>query len=234
MPASKRRRAAAVKRAPAAAVAPASEPEVVTPPPEARRAPARARANTDPDNEPRWNQLGYLVLLGLTFAVQLPVGALIHGVSHANLLIIDLFFFQPQYVLLACFLMMPLARYLTKQPRPLRLLESLSLGAVYALLALLLSTVFVHPANASISNEQFVKQLQVGDGLRIAFSDVLALFGAVAFFPGINRMLGAPGRRARQRMIARNAAGSRPGAARSNRPKSGAKPAGRTTPKKPR
>jgi hypothetical protein len=91
----------------------------------------------------------------------------------------------------------------------------------------------VHPASSSISNQQFVKQLQVGDGLRIAFSDVLALFGAVAFFPGINRMLGAPGRRARQRMIARNAA-ARPGAARGNRPKSAAKPVDRTASKRPR
>jgi hypothetical protein len=192
---------------------PAPEPEVVTPPPAApaRVAPARLRSNTDPDNEPRWSPLGLLVLLCLAFALQLPIGALTHLISPVNLLIVDLFFFQPQWVLLACFLMMPLARILTRQPRPLRFLESVSLGAVFALLALLVSTVFVHPANSSISNTQFVRQLQVSDGLRIAFSDVLALLGTVAFFPGINRFLGAPGRRARQRMLARGAPAPRGG-----------------------
>jgi hypothetical protein len=229
VPASKRRRAAAAKRV--AAVPAVSPAEVETPRPAtperavpARAAPARGRSNPDPDSEPRWSQLGLLVLLALTFALQLPIGALIHATSHTNLLIVDLVFFQPQYVLIACFLMMPVARILTKQPRALRLLESLSLGAVYALLALLLSTVFVHPASGSISSAQFIKQLQFSDGLRIGFSDLLAVFATVAFFPGINRMLGAPGRRARQRMIARGAPGTRPDAPRGARAKSTPRP----------
>jgi hypothetical protein len=201
MPSKKRRRPAAARPGtePAAVVAPQAE---ATPKTRARR------SNTDPDNEPRWTQQGLLVLLALVFVVQIPIGLLIHATAHTNLLIIDLFFFQPQYVLLACFLAMPLARIITRQPRSLRLLESLSLGAIYALLTLLLSTVFVHPASGSLSTEQFVKQLQVSDGVRIAFADVLALFGAVVTYPGINRLLGAPGRRARQRMLRRSQAGS--------------------------
>jgi len=221
VPASKRRRASSARRAPAEA--PAPHPEVVAPRAVQTARPARAPSNTDPDNEPRWSPLGLLVLLALAFALQLPIGTLIHVTSHSNLLIIDLFFFQPQYVLLACFVMMPVARILTRQPRAFRLLESLSLGAVYALLALLLATVFVHPASGSISSDQFIKQLQVSDGVRIAFGDVLALLGTVALFPSVNRILGAPGRRARRRMLQRSVAGSRPGTPRDRRPKTGAK-----------
>jgi hypothetical protein len=217
MPSKKRRRPTAARTGPepAAVVAPQAEATPKT----------RARpSNTDPDNEPRWSQLGLLVLLALVFVVQIPIGLLIHATAHTNLLIIDLFFFQPQYVLLACFLAMPLARIITRQPRSLRLLESLSLGAIYALLTLLLSTVFVHPASGSLSTEQFIKQLQVSDGVRIAFADVLALFGAVVTYPGINRLLGAPGRRARQRMLRRSQAGSQQPVPKGRRPKNATRP----------
>ncbi len=222
MPASKRRRAAASRRtaamespaAPTAIPDPVVAPQRQQPAASRRARVVRATASTDPDEEPSWSPLGLLALLTLVFAIQLPVGAVIHLISHANLLIIDLFFFQAQYVLLASFLAMPIARILTHQPRPLRLLESLSLGAVYALLALLLTTVFVHPNTGSVSSDQFMRHLQVGDGLRIAFSDVLALFGTVAFFPSINRVLSAPGRRARRRMVQRGAPGPRAGGAR--------------------
>ncbi len=223
MPASKRRRAAASKNQKAAVAAPPAE--VVTAPAARPSRPAPARSNTDPDNEPRWTPLGLLVLLSLAFAVQLPIGALIHLISHTNLLIIDLFFFQSQYVLLACFLMMPVARIVTRQPRTLRWLESLSLGAVYALLAVLLASVLVHPnTSGSVPRDHFIKSLQVSDGLRIAFGDVLALFGTVAIFPRINRVLGAPGRRARRRMLQRSAPGARPGRGSDRSSKRGAKP----------
>lgn len=225
MPASKRRRAAAARRLPAAVAAPPAE--VVTPPPVRPSRPSRPApvpSNTDPDNEPSWTPLGLLVLLALAFAVQLPIGALIHLIAHTNLLIIDLFFFQSQYVLLACFLMMPVARIVTRQPRALRWLESLSLGAVYALLAVLLASVLVHPNSGSVPRDQFIKSLQVSDGLRIAFGDVLALFTTVAFFPTINRVLGGPGRRARRRMLQRSAAGSRPGRGSDRSSKHSAKP----------
>lgn len=215
MPASKRRRAAASRRTqvPAEPAAPVAGPVAADDAPAARPRPQPRRASTsttDPDAEPRWDARGFATLLGLAFLVQLPIGAITHVIAKGNLLIIDLFFFQPQWVLLGCLLTMPLARRVARQPRPLRLLESLSIGAVYALLALLLATVFVHPSGGSLSTDQFIKQLTVNDGLRIAFADVLALAGAVALFPSVNRLLGAPGRRARRRMVERSARGSRP------------------------
>ena len=157
-----------------------------------------------------WSGTGLLALLGLAFILQIPVGAIIHLTSHTNPLIIDLFFFQPQYLVIACVLVMPLARRLTGQPRNLRLLESLSLGVMYALLALMLGTVFVHPATASQSTDQFIRNLKLSDGLLIALSDVIALFGTVTLYPGFSRLLGAPARRARARMLERNAAARRP------------------------
>ena len=157
-----------------------------------------------------WTATGLLALLGLAFVVQIPVGVLINVTSHTNPLIIDVFFFQPQYLVIACVLVMPLARRLSGQPRNLRLLESLSLGVMYALLSLMLGTVFVHPATAAQSTDQFIRNLKLSDGLLIALADVIALFGTVALYPGFSRLLGAPARRARARMVARTEAGGRP------------------------
>ncbi len=78
-------------------------------------------------------------------------------------------------------------------------------GAAGAAKSPVLATVFVHPNNGSGTSNQFIRHHQVSDRLRIAFSDVLALFGTVAFSPSINRLLGAPGRRARRRMVKRGA-----------------------------
>jgi hypothetical protein len=150
-----------------------------------------------------WTGTGLLALLGLAFIVQIPVGAIIHATSHTNPLIIDIFFFQPQYLVVACVLVMPLARRLSGQKRNLRLLETLSLGVMYALLSLMLGTVFVHPASAAQSTDQFIRNLKLSDGLLIALSDVLALFGTVTLYPGFSRLLGAPARRARARMLER-------------------------------
>ena len=172
----------------------------------ARRSPPARFA--DSTGETRWSSTGLLVLLGLAFLVQIPVGVILHVTQHANPLIIDLFLFQPQYLVVACVLVMPLAKKLTAQPRNLRLLESLSLGIMYALLSLILGTVFVHPANAAVSTDQFIKQLKLSDGLLIGAGDVLALFGTATLYPGFSRLLGAPGRRARARMLARNAQGT--------------------------
>jgi hypothetical protein len=196
--AKRRRRPAASKRAGAVAqpvVAP--EPEVV---PTRQRRPAR---KPDPLGDTRWTPTGLAVLLGLAFILQIPIGAVVHVTSHANPLIIDLFFFQPQYLVVACVLVMPLARRLSHQSRNLRLLESLSLGIMYALLSLTIATAFVHPANNSVSTDQFVKHLSLGDGLLIAVGDVLGLAGTVALYPGFSRLLSAPGRRARARILER-------------------------------
>jgi len=145
----------------------------------------------------------------MAFLVQIPVGVISHTISPANPLIIDIFLFQPQYLVVACVLVMPLARRVTAQTRNLRLLESLSLGIMYALLSLMLGTVFVHPASASVSTDQFVKHLTLGDGLLLGVGDVLGLFGTAVLYPGFSRMLGAPARRARARMLERSAAGGR-------------------------
>jgi hypothetical protein len=145
-----------------------------------------------------------IALLGLAFLIQVPVGAIIHLTSHTNPLIVDIFFFQPQYLVVACVVVMPLARRLTGQARNLRLLESLSLGVMYALLSLMLGTVFVHPATAAESTDQFIRNLKLSDGLLIALSDVIALFGTVTLYPGFSRLLGAPARRARARLQTRN------------------------------
>ncbi len=167
-----------------------------------RRRPASAAGDL---RDVPWSARGLLALLGLAFILQIPIGLVIHLTSHTNPLIIDIFFFQPQYLVVACVAVMPLARRLTGQPRNLRLLESLSLGVMYALLALMLGTVFVHPASAAESNDQFIRNLKLSDGLLIALSDVIALFGTVTLYPGFSRLLGAPARRARARMLQRTA-----------------------------
>jgi hypothetical protein len=199
----KRRRPAAARTTTAARAAAATpEPEVVP----TRR--GRSPANTDPDNEPTWNRTGLLVLLALVFVLEVGIGAVSHAIGHRQrLLIVDLFFFQAPFVLPACVILMPAAKYLTHQPRTLRFLESLSLGAVFALLSLVLVTVFVHPAvPGSLSTDQYIDRLQAGDAVGIVLADVLAMLGTVQLFPGIVRMLGAPGRRARKRMLQRSAA----------------------------
>jgi hypothetical protein len=218
MPAKKRRRRAPATRTPAVAETAVAEP-VAAP---ARR--FRPVSKADADRDARWNATGLLVLLGLVFLLQIPIGVIINITSHTNPLIIDVFFFQPQYLVLAAVLVMPLARRISGQPRNLRLLESLSIGIMYALLSLMLVSVFVHPASASMSAEQFLKQLKLSDGLLIAVGDVLALFGTVALYPGFSRLLGAPGRRARARMLERSAAGPRATAPPSRAATGGAKP----------
>ena len=173
-----------------------------------------------------------LVLLGLVFLLQLPIGVVINLTSHTNPLIIDVFFFQPQYLVVACVVMMPLARRLTGQARNLRLLESLSLGVMYALLSLMLSTVFVHPANA-VSTDQFIRNLKLTDGLLIGLSDVIALFATVTLYPGFNRLLGAPGRRARARLQQRTGAAPVPAASAGRKaPSRAAASKGKTGPKR--
>ncbi len=214
--ASKKRRRPVKSAPPVVQPAIAPEPQVV-----GRR---RAQPVRSPDrSDAGWNSTGLLVLLALVFILQIPIGAIIHVISHTNPLIVDLFFFQPQYLVVACVLVMPLARRLTAQPRNLRLLESLSLGIMYALLSLMVGTAFVHPANSSISTDQFIKQLQLRDGLLIALSDVLALVGTVALYPGFSRLLGAPGRRARARMIGRTETASASRKPSDRSPKGGAK-----------
>jgi hypothetical protein len=202
MASKKRRRRPATARTVPVAVEPAVAPAVA--PATALARPRRRAAEPLPDaRDVPWGTRGLLALLGLAFLLQIPIGLVIHLTSHTNPLIIDVFFFQPQYLVVACVVVMPLARRLTGQPRNLRLLETLSLGVMYALLSLMLGTVFVHPASAAQSTDQFIRNLKLSDGLLIALSDVIALFGTVTLYPGFSRLLGAPGRRARARMVQR-------------------------------
>jgi hypothetical protein len=181
-----------------------------------------AKARRSALDESHWSRFGLLALLAMTFGAQLIVGLVFHLIGHRQrLLIVDLFFFQAPFVLAGCVLLMPLAKVVTHQPRMLRMLESLSIGAVFALLALLLTSFFVHPAVAgALTTDQLIDQLKTTDALGILLADVLAMLATVQLFPGLQRILSAPGRRARQRMLERRAApGPRGGATSKDRAK---------------
>lgn len=211
----KQRRAAAAARA--ARSAPVAQAPVQPAVRELEvRTAARQRgrpAGRPPDDEPRWSRVGLLVLLLLTFAAQLVVGAVTHLLGHRQrLLVVDLVFFQAPFLMAGSVLLAPLAKYLTHQPRRLRLLESVSLGALFAVLALLLLSVFVHPAvSAKATQEQLIDHLTLRDAMGIVLADVLAMLGTVQLFPGLQRVVTAPGRRAQRRLLERRtAAGQRP------------------------
>jgi xanthosine utilization system XapX-like protein len=164
-----------------------------------------------------------LTLLAMSFVAQMIVGLVFHLIQHRQrLLVVDLFFFQAPFVLAACVLLMPLAKVVTHQPRMLRMLEALSIGAVFALFALLLTSLLAHPATGStaLTTDQLIDKLTVNDALGIVLADVLAMLITVQLFPALQRILSAPGRRARARMLERRAAaGSRGAAASKDRAK---------------
>jgi hypothetical protein len=169
--------------------------------------PRPAWAGVASDDESHWSRWSLLVLLALTFAAQLVVGAITHIIGHRQrLLVVDLVFFQAPFVLAGAVLLMPLAKLITHQPRMLRLLEALSLGALFALFALLLTSVIVHPTvTSSASADQLIDQLKSNDALGIAVADLLAMLVSVQLFPGLQRILTAPGRRARRRLVEKRA-----------------------------
>lgn len=214
----KRRRPAAPRttrrapspRAPAeAAAAPVTAP------------PARTRRSAL-DDERHWSRFGLLALLAMSFVAQMIVGLVFHLIQHRQrLLVVDLFFFQAPFVLAACVLLMPLAKVVTHQPRMLRMLEALSIGAVFALFALLLTSLLVHPAaSTALTTDQLIDRLTVNDAVGTVIADVLALLVTVQLFPSLQRLLSAPGRRARARMLERRAeSGSRSAAASKDRAK---------------
>ena len=214
MPAKKRRRPTPAQRA-AAKLAPAVAPAPETTARAKPATPGRGRPAGRPAvDEAKWSRLALFELLMLAFALQLVVGLITHLIGHRQrLLIIDLLFFQAPFVMAGCVLAAPLAKRLAHQPRGLRLLESLSLGAVFALLALLLTSVLVRGSNsASLTADQYIDRLTSGDALGIGVADVLAVLAAVQLFPGLQRILSAPGRRAQRRLLERRAAGQTKGA----------------------
>ncbi len=217
----KRRRPAAPARPARRAGAARAPAEVVVAPVTAPAAKVRRSAL---DDESHWSRFGLLVLLAMSFAAQLVVGLVFHLIGHRQrLLVVDLFFFQAPFVLAGCVLLMPLAKVVTHQPRMLRMLESLSIGAVFALFALLLTSIFVHPAvSGALNTDQLIDKLATKDALGIVLADVLAMLVTVQLFPGLQRILSAPGRRARKRMLERRAdSGSRGAAASKDRAKAG-------------
>jgi ABC-type transport system involved in cytochrome c biogenesis permease subunit len=175
------------------------------------------------DDESHWSRFALLALLAMAFAAQLIVGLVFHLIQHRQrLLVVDLFFFQAPFVLAACVVLMPLAKVVTHQPRMLRMLEALSIGAVFALFALLLTSLLVHPATGSttLTTDQLIDRLTINDALGIVLADVLAMVVTVQLFPSLQRILSAPGRRARARMLERRAEpGSRSSAASRDRAK---------------
>jgi hypothetical protein len=219
----KRRRPAAPRTAKRATTARAPVEAVVAPVP-TRAAKVRRSAL---DDESHWSRFGLLTLLAMSFAAQMVVGLVFHLIGHRQrLLVVDLFFFQAPFVLAGCVLLMPLAKVVTHQPRMLRMLEALSIGAVFATFALLLTSLFVHPAaSGSPTADQLIDKITANEALGILLADVLAVVVTVQLFPGLQRLLSAPGRRARKRMLERRAAaGSKGGTAAKQPAKAGTRP----------
>jgi hypothetical protein len=214
----KRRRPAAPRTPRRATPARASVEPVVAP----VTTPAAKVRRSALDDESHWSRFGLLTLLAMSFAAQMVVGLVFHLIGHRQrLLVVDLFFFQAPFVLAGCVLLMPLAKVVTHQPRMLRMLEALSIGAVFATFALLLTSLFVHPAvSGSPTADQLIDKITANEALGIVLADVLAVVVSVQLFPGLQRLLSAPGRRARKRMLERRAgSGSRSAAASKDRAK---------------
>jgi hypothetical protein len=245
VPASKRRRAA-TRLASASRVTPAAAAETVapvaveTPAPEAAHKAkrrlwpqpdvtrARSPAVPVPGADRTWGRVALVVLLALVMALEMLVGLALHFAFHRNrLILVDLFFFNAVLALPATMLLSPLVKRLMHQHRHLRLLESLSLGAVYALVVTLVTLTFLHPPSlpSNATADQLMDALRIGDIPGIVLADLLAIVVTAQIYPGLNRLVTAPGRRAKQRMAAR---GGRPAAKRSAAPRGR-----RTTPDPP-
>jgi hypothetical protein len=217
----KRRRPAAPRTTKRAVAARAPAEPVAAPVASATVAapPSRPRRRSALDDESHWSRFGLLTLLAMSFVAQVIVGLVFHLIQHRQrLLVVDLFFFQAPFVLAACVVLMPLAKVVTHQPRMLRMLEALSIGAVFALFALLLTSLLVHPAATSnvtppLTTDQLIDRLTVNDALGTVLADVLAMVVTVQLFPALQRILSAPGRRARARMLERRAQSGPRGAA---------------------
>jgi hypothetical protein len=218
----KRRRPAAPRTAKRATTARAPIEAIVAPVP----TPA-AKVRRSALDESHWSRFGLLTLLAMSFAAQMIVGLVFHLIQHRQrLLVVDLFFFQAPFVLAGCVLLMPLAKVVTHQPRMLRMLEALSMGALFATFALLLTSLFVHPpVSGSPSADQLIDHITANEALGIVLADVLAVVVSVQLFPGLQRLLSAPGRRARTRMLERRAGSGPKGATAAKQPaKAGTRP----------
>lgn len=220
MPASKRRRAATRMAATSRATPVAAEVEapVAVETPDAVVRKAKRRLWPQPDaTRPRrpavpadaftWGRVALAVLLALVMVVEMIIGLVLHFAFHRNrLILVDLFFFNAVLALPATMVLSPLVKRLMNQDRQLRLLESLSLGAVYALVVTLVTLTFLHPPSLppNATADQLMDALRIGDIPGIVLADLLAIVVTAQIFPGLNRLVTAPGRRAKARVEARN------------------------------
>ena len=205
MPASKRRladqRKAAALRAPEAAE-PVPEPVIETPQPKPARPVRQKYVETDPAYV-MWPRAALMALLASVFAVQVLFGLVQHFIWHRNRLIwTDLFFANSFLLLGATVVLAPILKYLLKLPRQLRWLESLSLGAVYALVVTLLTLTLIHsvPAAKNPTADDILNALGNGDVPGMVIADTFGIVFAAQIFPGLSRLITAPGRRAKARL----------------------------------
>ena len=160
-----------------------------------------------------WGRVALLLVLALVLVVEMIVGLVSHYISHrSRLILVDVFFFNSVLALPAALLMAPLVKLLTHQQRHLRFLESLSLGAVYALTVTLITLAFLHPTNlpANATADQLMDALHSSDVPGLVLADVMAMVITVQVYPALNRLITRPGRGARERLEART---TRPDAA---------------------
>ena len=238
MPASKRRiadaRAAAAARAQNAE--PEPEPVVVEPEPEKPekpakpvRAPRQRYVETDPKYIP-WPRAALMALLTAVFLLQAIIGLGQHFIFHRNRLIwIDLFFPNAILLLVGTVVVAPVLKRLLKLPRHLRWLESLSLGAMYALIVTLLTLTLIHspsyPANIkNPSADDLMNALDNSDVPGLIIAGTFGIVFAAQVFPGLSRLINAPGRKAKERLEQRTG-GARASSARKASETSAKKPA---------
>ena|SRR5579863_513173 len=212
MPASKRRiadaRKAAMARTPQVAepeVVAAPEPVVEAAPEKPKRAPRERYVETDPKYIP-WPRSALMALLTAVFLIQALIGLGQHFIFHRDRLIwIDLFFPNAILLLVGTVVVAPVLKRLLKLPRHLRWLESLSLGAIYALIVTLLTLTLIHtpvyPANIKTPTaDDLMNALDNTDVPGLVIAGTFGIVFAAQIFPGLSRLINAPGRRAKQRL----------------------------------
>ena len=165
--------------------------------------PARQRyVETDPAYMP-WPRAALMALLASVFALQLLFGLGQHFIWHRDRLIwVDLFFPNSVLLLGGTVVLAPIIKTLLHLPRHLRWLESLSLGAVYALFVTLLSLTLIHtpvlPKTAT--SDDILNALGNSDVPGLVIADTFGILFGAQLFPGLSRLITAPGRRAKARL----------------------------------
>ena len=202
--------------------------------------PARTRyVETDPAYV-SWPRTALMALLAMVFLAQVVIGLAQHFIWHRTRLVwIDLFFPNAFLLLIATVVLAPLVKRLLTLPRHLRWLESLSLGAVYALIVTLLSLTLIHPVYPNTvktpSADDLMNALGNGDVPGLVIADTFGILFAAQIFPGLSRLITAPGRRAKARLEEKQRAARKGGGGAARGRTAASRPsrvsAGRATPK---